>query len=148
MPPFVFDEERVDLLAQRFLVGGDAAEELAAIVDRRIDEIRSLEKPRSIPIGALFFGGDGGGQLPNEFVVAKALQDANLNLDGLAAGVRSLESLSGVWGEASAQLLQRIADIQAATITTDELADGDLLADIRAERPEDAIRISGVSVRG
>lgn len=147
MPTFVFDEERVDLLAQRFQIGGDDADELAVLVNRRIDEIGGLEQPKNVPIGLVGFGGGGAVSLPNDFLVAKALQDANLNLDGLAVAVRTLESLSGVWREASAQLVQRIADIQAATITVDELADGDLLADIRAERPEDVIRLSGVSIR-
>jgi len=148
MPPFVFDEERVELLTQRFRTGGDGAAELAAIVERRIDEIRGLERPDAIRIGAIGFGSDGGGTLPNEFAVAVALQNANLNLDGLSAAARTLDSLSGVWVEASTQLRQRIADIQAATITADDLADGDLLADIRAERPEDVTRVLGSSIRG
>ncbi len=142
MPQFVFDEEGVDILANRFLIGGDGAEDLAAIVDRRVDEIRSL---RAVQLNGF---GPSGQVLSDDYEVASALRGADIDTDSLVAASRSLTSVAGVWREAAAQLATRVADIQAATITTDDLAAGDLLADIRAERPEDLLRISGASVRG
>ena len=140
MPPFVFDEEGVEGLAQRFLVGGDRADDLAVVVDRRVDEVRGLERAGSAAAAV-------GSQQANEAAVAKALQAAEVDLGGLVAGARSLRSLVEVWREASSQLVRRVADVRAAAITLDDLAEVDLLADVRAERPEDVVRISGASVR-